>query len=148
MLRKNIATPLSGKVYDAKNKNVYHAKSIKIGSGITLERLNGANSFSVKINGERVEFRQGDETNGEYDFEYVLVVWSAANNKYQDENSDYFYRLRNHAKTKEKKESLNGFVGGEKKKDAFESAIGKLKELGVKPDKLQGYILQKQNENY
>lgn len=56
--------------------------------------------------------------------------------------------MRNHAKTKEIKESLNGFVGGEKKKDAFESAIGKLKELGVKPDKLQGYILQKQNENY
>ena len=69
-------------------------------------------------------------------------------NKYEKEKDDYFYRLRNHAKTKEIKDAVKEEKKSGSKKDKYEKATENLKKLGVKPDRLQQYIAQKQNEGY
>lgn len=136
--------PLSTKMHDVKWKNADHAKNIKIGEDIMIERLESVSRFAIKIKGERVEFGIVDKESDSYDIEDVRGIWAAAQNKYVDENGDYFYRLRNHAITKEIKEAVKEERKSEQKQDKYEKAMEKLRKLGVNPDRLQRYIAQRQ----
>ena len=145
---EHIPLPTKTEGVRAKKANAQSAKTIKIGKDITLEHVGGASRFAIKINGERVEFGATDKTDNSYDIEDVRGLWSAATRKYENEKDDYFYRLRNHAKTKEIKDAVKEEKNLEVKKDKYEKATENLKKLGVKPDRLQQYIAQKQNEGH
>lgn len=135
------------KDYDAKEKNASKARTIKVGKDITIERVYGVSKFAVKINGERVEFAADDKMDDSYDIEDVRGIWSAARNKYIDEKGDYFYRLRNHAGTKELKDAVMEEKQSGNKKDKYEKAIENLKKLGISPDRLQEFLANKQLQN-
>lgn len=145
---EHIPLPTKTEGVRAKKANARDAKTIKIGKDITLEHVSGASVFAIKINGERVEFGAVDKTDNSYDIEDVRGLWSAATRKYENKKDDYFYRLRNHAKTKEIKDAVKEEKNLELKKDKYEKATENLKKLGVEPDRLQQYIAQKQNEGY
>ena len=149
--------PLSTKMYGVKQQNADHAKNIKIGKDITIERIEGVSKFAVKINGERVEFGIGDKTDDSYDIEDVRAVWNAARSKYVDEKRDYFTPLRNRDIFKEVllrkgpkyKEVYDAAIGGKlvTKKDKYEKAIENLKNLGVSPDRVRVLMAKKQMQN-
>ena len=140
--------PLSRKMRDVKWQNADHAKNVKIGKDITIERLEGVSKFAIKINGKRVEFGIGDKESDSYDIGDVRGLWNAARHKYVDEKSDYLSILYGYARTKEIKDAVKENNKSGQKKDKYEKAIEKLKSLGIKPDRLQEYIAKKQNENY
>jgi hypothetical protein len=120
----------------------------EIGENITLERVEGVGRFAVKVNGERVEFSAIDKTDDSYDIEDMRGIWSAARNKYIDEQGDYFYRLRNNAKTKELKDAVKDFVQKEPEEkssvDKYKQAIEKLKEMGIDSTRVEELLAQKQ----
>lgn len=141
--QRNEANPLSGRVVDAKQKNANHAKTIKIGKDITLERLDGANRFAVKINGERVEFGAQDKSDSSYDIEDVRGIWSAATGKYEGID-DYFYRVRNYAPSKELRDALLVKNIEKSKADKYRQSAEKLKAMGVKPTRVEQLSVLKQ----
>lgn len=113
--------------------NVRHAKGIKIGNDITLQKINDDNYVVRTPNGEA-------SFNGIRDEQFNLV-WGAVLNKYENsENSDFMYPLRTYLQDDYLRQLAGGAIKPGDKVSKFEKAKQKLLAMDIDPKHIEQYI--------